>query len=250
MAEIAGVRNAIEATRRLAPEIGATSLEIAGGLAVFTGTNSPLSQVYGAGATGMVTATDIATITEFFVSRGAVPRVFVAATADASLARALAEARYVPVELENVLVSRDVTTHARRDDRVEVAGDLGAWARASATAFLDEDATEPFDDRIAWVIASSDGVTALEARDGGTIVATAAMDVNGECAGLFAGSTLRAFRGQGWHGVLIRDRVARARDAGARLLRATAKPASASERNFLHCGFVRLYPRVLWERRL
>jgi GNAT superfamily N-acetyltransferase len=65
-------------------------------------------------------------------------------------------------------------------------------------------------------------------------------------ATLFAGSTHPAFRRQGWHTELIRDRVARARDAGARLVHAPAGPGSASERNFLRCGFIRLYTRVLW----
>jgi GNAT superfamily N-acetyltransferase len=248
-AEIAGIRRAIEATCRVAPETEATCIDVAGGLAAFTGIESPLSQVYGVGAHAPITRGEVATITDFFESRGAVARVFVAATADPSLAQALADAGYVQVETENVLFSRDVETHARRDDRVAIAQDIAAWARTSAAAFLEADPSEPIDDRIAWILASSEGTTALEVRQGGSIVATAAMDVRGECAALFGGSTLPAFRRQGWHGMLIRDRIARARDAGAHLLRATAKPESSSEGNFHRLGFVSLHTRELWERR-
>ncbi len=75
------------------------------------------------------------------------------------------------------------------------------------------------------------------------------MDVRGDCATLFGGSTLTSFRKHGLHGALIRERIAQARDAGARFMRAGATPGSTSERNFQRCGFVTLYTRTLWERR-
>jgi GNAT superfamily N-acetyltransferase len=173
--------------------------------------------------------------------------VFVTPMADPSLMRELTGAGYAPGEREqSLLASADLFGHAQRDERIDVARDLAAWARASATAFLERDELEPGDDRIALILATTDGTIALEARKGNAIVATAALAVRGEHATLFAGSTHPAFRRQGWHTELIRDRVARARDAGARLVHATAGPGSTSERNFLRCGFVRLYTRVLW----
>ncbi|MGC1381780.1 MAG: hypothetical protein WA814_12245 [Candidatus Baltobacteraceae bacterium] len=246
-AEIAGIRNAIATTRRLAPQIGAESIEIAGGLVAFTGADSPLSQAYGVGADEPVTADGVAAITTFYESRGATPRVFVTPLADSTLARTLAAAGYAPAEYENVLAGGDLETHARFDDRISPATDLHAWARASAQAFMDRSEPEPGEEFIGLVIASSASVLPLEARVDGAIVATAAMDASAQCAGLFAGSTMPAFRNRGWHLVMIRDRIARARDAGARFVRATAKPASASERNFYRCGFTTLYTRVLWE---
>jgi hypothetical protein len=75
------------------------------------------------------------------------------------------------------------------------------------------------------------------------------MDVRDGCAALFAGSTMAAFRNRGWQIAMIRDRIARARDEGARWMRATARPTSTSERNFIRCGFQTLYTRTLWQRR-
>jgi len=248
--EIAGVRRSIEAARRLDPKAGATSIEVAGGLAAFAGVDSPLSQALGVGTVGPVGASDIAKITEFYESRGAVPRVFVTPAAHPSLESALTAVGYAAGEREqSLLASDDLVSHARCDDRVAVARDIAAWARASATGFLEREPLEPGEEIIALILATTAGTTALEVRDGDRIIATGAMSVNGEHAALFAGSTCTAFRRQGWHTALICDRVARAHEAGAQFVRATAGPGSLSERNFVRCGFVRLHTRVLWERR-
>ena len=88
----------------------------------------------------------------------------------------------------------------------------------------------------------------LEARVDGTVVATAAMDVRGEIAGLHGASTLPSARRRGWQSTFIRDRAARARELGARYVYGVADVAGASERNFRRSGFDVLYTRTLWER--
>jgi GNAT superfamily N-acetyltransferase len=246
-AEIGGIRCAIETARRLWPSVGAQGIEVAGGLAAFTGVESPLSQAYGVGTLGPVSREDVERITEFFQSHNTTPRVFVSPLADATLGQALAAAGCAPSEYQNVLVSDDLDTHARRDERVGVARDLHDWAQASARGFTDREELFPGDADVALLIASSEGVCALEAGERGAIVSTAAMDLRGECSALFAASTLPTFRRRGWHTALIRDRIARARDSGARFVRATARPGSISERNFHRCGFATLYTRTLWE---
>lgn len=229
------------------PEAGVDGIEIGGGLAAFAGAGSPFSQVYGVAAP--VTADDVGAITAFYETRGATPRVYVSPLADASLAIELAAAGYAPCEYENVLASDSFDAHAAYNERIGIAPDLDAWAVASAQAFTGRDALEPADVAVARVIAFSEGVYATQAVLDEAIVATAAMDIKDGCAGLFAGSTLPPFRGCGWQTALIRDRIGRARDGGARLMRATARPRSASERNFVRCGFGVLYTRALWERR-
>ena len=103
--ESEGVRCGIATMERLHPDRGATSIEVAGGLAVFTGIDSPLSQSYGVGSSTPVTEGDVSRITDLYESRGATPRVFVTPLADPSLAPALVCAGYVPSEYENVLAS-------------------------------------------------------------------------------------------------------------------------------------------------
>ncbi len=247
--EIAGIRCGIEAARRLQPNVDADSIEVGGGLVAFTGLDSPLSQAVGVGAFSPVADAEIAQITAFYQSHGATPRVFVTPLADASLVSGLARAGYAPAEYENVLASDELDAYALSDDRIGIARDIGTWAYASALAFTDREDLAPGDEIIALIIASSRGVCPLEAREDGTIVATAAMDVRDGCAALFAGSTMPAFRSRGWHIAMIRDRIARARDAGAHFMRATSRSASVSERNFHRCGFITLYTRALWERK-
>ncbi len=242
------MRSAIDATQRVRPEVRSESIEVAGGLVAFTGVESPLSQAIGIAAFAPVTDGEIAQITAFYESRGSTPRVFVTPLSHPSLGRALAAAGYAPSEYVNILASDKLDAYASRDDRIDIARDLEAWARASAQGFHDRKPLAPGDETIALILASSDGVWPLEAREGGAIVATAAMDIRAASSGLFGGATLFDFRRRGWHVRLIRDRIARARDAGARFARASARPASESERNFHRCGFETLYTRVLWER--
>ncbi|HEY6326281.1 MAG TPA: hypothetical protein VIW73_07200 [Candidatus Cybelea sp.] len=248
-AEIAGIRCGLETARRLRPDAGVASVEIAGGLAAFMGPDSPLSEAFGVGTNAPVTSAEIAAITEFYESRDSTARVFVSPLAHPTLAAGLAAAGYVPAEYENVLASNAFEPYARRDNRVRATADLHAWARASAGGFLDGAALTPEDEYLALTIADSHGVIALEGIEDRAIVATGAMDVREGCSALFAASTMPAFRGRGWHLALIADRIARAPDAGARFMRATARPGSTSERNFHRCGFTTLYTRALWERK-
>jgi uridine phosphorylase len=249
--EIEAVSRSIEAAARLNPNVGATNIEVAGGIVAFAGLASPLSQALGVGASGPVSASDIAKISEFYESRGATPMVFVTPAADPSLQRELTAAGYVAGEREQSLLASDaLVSNARRDARIGVAQDIAAWAKASGAGFLEREELEPGEDAIALILATTEGTVALEARVGDRIIATGAISVSAEHATLFAGSTHTAFRRQGWHTALIRDRVARAREADAKLVRATAGPGSVSEQNFMRCGFVRVSARVLWERRV
>jgi len=247
--EIAGIRNAVATTARLRPDFGAEEIEVCGGLVAFTGIESPMSQAAGVGTAEPVRREDVEQIVTFYESRGTSPRVFVTPFSHPTLGRELAAAGFAPCEYENIMASDDFGDWAQRDPRVVVATDFQAWAHASAEAFMHPETPQHGDDLIACIIASSPGVWPLEMRDGATIVATAAMDLQQGCAGLFAGSVVPAFRGRGFHVALINDRIARAREAGASFMRATARPASPSERNFRRSGFTPLYTRVLWERR-
>jgi hypothetical protein len=134
-----------------------------------------------------------------------------------------------------------------RDERINVATDLDAWIRASVAGFAGRK-NNVHDDSLARVLVSSPRTIALEARENGAIVATSVMSVRGECASLFAGSVLPEHRHRGWQIAMVRDRIARAREAGARIIHAAAAPAGISERNFHRCGFTTLYTRTRWDR--
>lgn len=112
--EISGIGCGLASARRLMPEAGVASMEIGGGFAAFAGADSPFSQVYG--IVTPVGADEVATITAFYETRGATPKVFVSPFADGSLALELAAGGYAPSEYENVLASDSFDGHAAYDE--------------------------------------------------------------------------------------------------------------------------------------
>ncbi len=241
------LRGFYEAAKRLRPDAGFDYLEIAGGVATFTGVASPLSQATSIALDGPVEGTDIELLTRFYHDRGAPSRAWVNPLADPSLERELARAAYVPRVRNNVLAVDLTTAAVARDERITEESDRAAWGRASYAGFSNRYVSKDEGVFLATTIASQTGVIALAARNGDGIVATSALLVHGELASLVAGSTLDAHRGNGYHRAMIRDRLARAREAGARYARASAPIGSTSETNFRACGFNVLYTRILWE---
>lgn len=248
-AEIGGRRKCVDAARQIAAQLGAEIIEIAGGVAPFVGAGSPLSEAAGLGLFAEVSAGDISRLTDFYATHRTPPRIAVSAVAPLELSRLLARSGFWPVELQNVLAADLGSAAFARDDRIAEGIDPWVWGRASAAGFV---AREPTEDEVlvGAIIGAIPSVTKLQVVLEGSIAATAAMDVEGELAALFAASTAPAARVQGWQTALIRDRVARARERGARHAHAAAGVATRSERNFRRLGFQVLYTRTVWERPL
>lgn len=244
-----GHRAVVDAATRIAPQLGAEIVEIAGGTAPFAGIGSPHSEAGALGVFAAVTSGDVDCLTAFYSQRRTPPRVLVSPLAGVPLPQLLARAGYHPAEIQNVLVRALVPGEFERNPRVVEIADPWIWARASASGFLEGQAG--YDDTVvAAVVAAAANVQALAVERDGAIVATAAMEVHGDCLSLFAASTLPAQRGAGYQAALIRDRLARGADAGARFAQASAAVASVSERNFRRLGFEVLYTRTVWERPL
>ncbi|MBV8490750.1 MAG: hypothetical protein JO199_09510 [Candidatus Eremiobacteraeota bacterium] len=251
--EVAGILACVESAARIAPEIGCETIALAGGIAAFVGVDAPLSQALALGMEALVTEGDVERLTEFYERRGSTPAIILNPLADPALGPLLAKAGYVPVEYESTLFAELDSVKGMRDDRIAVARDLRAWSQHSARSFFNAADGELLAPGLALVgeaIASARDVTPLEGRDPNeNVVATGAMDVQGEWAGLFASSTHVAFRKQGWQTALIRDRIARAQEAGCRYARASALAGSGSEENFRRCGFRVAYTRTTWQRK-
>jgi hypothetical protein len=241
------LRGFYEAAKRLRPDSGFECLEIAGGVATFMGTPSPLSQATGFALEAPISRREIERITKFFHDRGAPSKISVNPLADPSLERELTRAGYVPRIRNNALAIDLSTTLAARDERIRDEPDVAAWGRASSTGFSNRYAGGDDAVFLATTIASAKGVVALSVRNGAGIVATAAILLGGELASLIAGSTLDGHRAKGYHRAMILDRLARARESGARYARASAPIGSTSENNFRACGFEVLYTRDTWE---
>ena len=247
-ADIAGMRACVASARRIAPHLNADGIEILGGIAAFAGPSSPLSEATGLGIFCDVTSREIERLTQFYIERATPPRVLVSPLAAMTLPALLAQAGYRPCEHQNVLAGAMSSLDIARDERIVESADAENWGRSSAEGFTAPDTPAERDVLVGIILASISTVTTLQARDNGRIVATAAMDVQGNLGGLFAGSTALAARRHGWHAATIRDRLARARELGARFARASAGVGSESERHFRRAGFEVLYTRTVWER--
>ena len=247
--EVALLRSFCDAARRLRPDGSFETIDVAGGVAAFMGAESPLSQSTSLALTNGVGAGEIDRLTHFFHDRAAPARVWANPLADASLERALVRGGYAPVGRNNVLAIDLSANGCARDERVVEERDPHTWGRISVRGFLERYEGEDEGAFLATSIASSEGVVALSLVDDDTVVATGAMTVQDELASLFAGSTLGAHRGKGYHRALVVDRMARGRERGARYARTSAPVGSTSESNFRACGMTVLYTRTLWELR-
>jgi hypothetical protein len=93
---------------QLFPETGAASMSIDGCSAVFCGEKSPLSQVYGLGLSGPVSATDLDAIETFYRNRDQKVGVSVCPLADTALSAQLSDREYGVQYFMNVYI-RQVT---------------------------------------------------------------------------------------------------------------------------------------------
>ncbi|MGH9710980.1 MAG: hypothetical protein ACRD37_10595, partial [Candidatus Acidiferrales bacterium] len=93
------------------PEFPSAIEKIAGGIAVFTGADSPITQAIGVGLDGPVSEEDLDRLGEFFRTRGAPAALEMCPFIDAALIESLGKRGYVVAECSNVLFreSADVT---------------------------------------------------------------------------------------------------------------------------------------------
>jgi hypothetical protein len=226
---------------------GAAVLEVAGGRAIFMGTESPLTQAVGIGLNGTVSPTEIRKMEQFFRSRGARVSIDLCPLADPGLLAFLSANGYRPTEFNNVLARRisgmEVlpAPHVRRatPDEEEL------WSRAVGRGFFDHPELTPQELEIGRSVFAMPGALCyLASLDSGEPVAGAALAINGGLASLFADSTIAGFRRCGFHRELIAARLRDALAQGCDLATAATLPGSSSQRNYERMGFEVVYTKV------
>lgn len=226
---------------------GAAFLEIAGGLAVFAGAESPLTQVVGIGLNGPVQETEIETIETFFHCRGARVTIDFCPLADPGLLQALGERGYRATEFNNVLVKRLEGAAVQLAPRVRLAlpDESELWSRTVGQGFFEqaELTGEEMDvGRAVFTMAGS--LCYLAATQTGETAGGAAMAVRDGLALLFADGIVTRFRRQGLHGELIAARLNEAIARGCDLATASTLPGSTSQRNYARAAFQVAYTKV------
>jgi hypothetical protein len=243
-----GVTSA-EIHARLHPGSGAVAEQIAGGVAVFVGLDSPLTQAIGTGMRGPVTAADVDRLERFFSTRGSAVHIELCPLADPSLPEELGRRGYRLQEFTNVLVRkiRVIETPPAGSSGINaqicLPADADLWARTVALGFggeLDQSSENVAVLRDLFLQPDTKGVLAwVDGRPAGG----GALTVHDGVAAIFGASTVPSFRRLGVQSAVIRALINLAVKAECDVAYTLTRPGSASQRNVERQGFRVAYTR-------
>jgi GNAT superfamily N-acetyltransferase len=241
-------------TARLRPDADVVIEEVVGGLAVYSGAGSPLTEAKAIGLHGPLTEADLDRMEAVFFSRGESCRVVVCPLADPSMVEGLGRRGYRLSGFENILfmpLHRDdpePTPAPGIEVRPVEPGEEVLYARVVAPNFVGPgESIEAVLEMAATMIGVEHAVSFL-ARIDGEAVGGGAVWIHRGLA-LFAGAaTLPPYRNRGVHAALHHARLAFARRSGCDLAAQGAHPGSTSQRNAERRGLRVAYTRAMLVR--
>jgi hypothetical protein len=250
----------LELARRLESAAGAISraciegrpdtaiLETAGGLALFAGAQSPLTQAIGIGLEGSVSEAEIDRLESFFRSHGALVSIDLCPLADPGLLETLSARGYRPAEFNNVLIRRlaDAEFQLAVQARQILPGEAELWCRTVGLGFFEQPELSEEEMDVGRAVCSIPGAHCyLVLAEDGDACAGGAMKVRYGLATLFADSTAMRYRRRGFQRDLISVRLKDARAQSCDLATASVSPGSVSQRNYERAGFQVAYTKIL-----
>lgn len=239
-----------QALHQFAPHVPAVAEEIAGGIAVFTGIDSPITQAFGFGLNGPVTEAEFDRIENFFFSRSAPVALELCPFIDQSLVDLLQKRPYRLGEFSNVLIRQIEPSETFAPPAPSVT--LRAAEPKDAKLY-----TQVVTDGFAEQVPVSQSL--LEVVEGffyrprghcyfamvdGEIAGAGAVAAHDGIGELYGASTLPRFRNRGVQSALISKRMAWAAEHGCDVATTTTGPATSSQRNFERAGFQIVYSRT------
>jgi GNAT superfamily N-acetyltransferase len=254
LAEAHAAANCAKALMQLRADAGAAVEAVAGGLAMYCGAESPVTQAIGLGLDGPVSAEEFDRLEEFYRSRKEPVRVETCPLADASLIRHFGERGYRVTEFTNVMALpldglsfSDAPSAELTIDRIG-SEQMDLWTLTVSQGFAENFPVTQGILEVMKMFAAGSSVECYLARIDGAVAGGATLALRGGVAGLFGASTLPAFRGRGVQSALLRWRLNRAVEQKCDLAVCLAQPGSVSQRNVMRQGFSALYTRVKFER--
>ena len=233
---------------------GKERIFVGGGIAVFAGVNSPVTQAEGLGLNGPVSDEEFERLEDFFRNRGSAVFIEVCPMADPKFVEALGKRGYRIVEFSNVLIreiqagEKYASTPGGITIRKPAPDEKRLFAETMARGFADYfEVTEE-------LIASTQGFFSGPAVRPyivfveGKAVAAGTLTLRNGVAGLLGSSTLPEFRRRGIQSALIGVRLEDARAAGRDLAMSMTLPGSGSQRNLERQGFRVVYTRTKFVR--
>ncbi|MGB0035277.1 MAG: GNAT family N-acetyltransferase [Candidatus Acidiferrales bacterium] len=234
---------------------GSARIAVGGGIAVFTGIDSPATQAEGLGLHGPVSEDEFTRLEEFFRSRGSSVFIEVCPMADPSFIESLGKRGYRVVEFSNMLLRKvdpaETFTPAAPGIIVRPIspGEEQLHAETVARGFADHFAVT--DEMIAMIqgfFSRSSGFVAYFVLVDGKVAGGGALKIRNRIAGLFGASTLPEFRNRGAQSAVISARLEIARTSGCDLAMSITQPSSVSQRNLERAGFSVVYTRAKFVR--
>lgn len=245
----------VEARARLAPEPGATWIDVSGTYAMFDTPASPVTQTFGLGMFGEVASHDLDCLESFFFDRRAPVHHEISPLADPSVWPLISSRGYAPIEFTSLLFMelKSMPEPQPGPIQVRLAGpsERVLWAKTAAAAWLSDhpemaETLTPFMESVFHV----EGVTSFFAEKHGQPIGTASLNIRNGVALLAGASTIPDARNQGAQRALLAARLRYAAEAGCDLATMGALPGSASQRNAERSGFRIAYTRTKWRREL
>jgi GNAT superfamily N-acetyltransferase len=250
-AEATACRNCAQAFAEAHPEFPTAIEEIAGGVAVFAGVDSPITQAIGVGINGSVDDADVDRLTRFFHSRKAPAAAEVCPFSEMSLYEKFAKRGYGLLEVSNVLVRAlgnaatvDAKTQPGITIRPAAPEEAKLWTRTVTQGFAESyPVTDEMLDVMEGFFHGKNSTTILAFVDGKP-AGGAALTIHEGVCGLFGASTLPEFRGRGIQTAMLGWRVSFAASRECDLAASIAQPGSISQRNIERAGFRVAYTRA------
>lgn len=249
----------VKSMQQRLPHLSAAAERVAGGIATFTGVDSPISQAIGAGLELGIPEAELDRLEDFFRTRGAPAILELSSFAAPSFVEMLNRRGYTVVEFSHVLCRT-----CGRDERFGSAP-LGIVVRKLAAELRLEEAklytevvskgyaeslpiTQDLLDVVEGFCYDADGCCFFASIDG--------VPAGGGAAALFEGvgslggaSVLPQFRRRGIHAALMSARMKWLASQDCKWFLSVAHPGSASHRNMERFGFRLAYARMKVIRR-
>lgn len=254
-----GLANArfIEARQRQSPDSTPAPawIEAGSAFAMFDGVDSPLTQSFGLGMQGAVTASEFEQIEDFFHERNAPVFLEVSPLASPETLTLLNQRGYQPVEYTSVLCRRIGPTSSlprSKSSAIQVrnieAHESDLFAQTSASGWTDDPQFREMILGFGRTFSTTRGSTAMIAEKDGKPIATGLVFIASGTALLAGASTIPSARKQGAQFALLEARLQFAIGQGCDLAMMCALPGSPSQRNAQRNGFQIAYTRTKWKR--
>jgi GNAT superfamily N-acetyltransferase len=240
-----------EARRRLFPASGADWIECAGAYAVFDGIDSPITQSFGLGLFGELSAATLDVIESFFRDRGAPVQHEVSPLAGIAALDLLYERHYRAIEVSSVLYRSVEPVPAEHPSNLQVRmigpEEARLWSEISAKGWAhDHPELQDFVQGLGAISAAREQSLCFLAEVDGKPGAAGVLSIHDGVA-LFGGSsTVPELRRQGLQTALLHERMRYAFEHGCDLAMMAALPGSESQRNAERRGFRIAYTRTKW----